>query len=65
MSYKHPSKPRKSAILFYPNFVDVKGRMYPTGPYRKELCGTNYDGVNNYLNHLREIIIKGRNKADN
>lgn len=71
MSYKAPQKPRKSAKMFYPNTTPAGKMIHPiskketivsikTGPYKKVLCGTDYNGVHNYLTHLVEEYNKQR-----
>lgn len=64
MSYKKPNKPRKTARMFYPNHIEISGRIISTGPYRKEIAGTTYDSVYMYLQHLEEIVKEKMNKKN-
>ena len=54
MSYKKPKKIKGNVTMFYPNSITMEdGVKISTGPYKKELCGDTYEGVNSYLDHLR------------
>lgn len=66
MSYKVPKKIR-ATTYFYMNriivdVVDEKNVWIGTGPYRKDLCGKNLDGITMYYNHLKEIYMDGKKK---